>query len=114
MAAAGTAARAGVGPEAGTGGRRAVRGEAELERAALLRQPGLIERLAEPLRAVNAHWPEPHFIYRGEPIETLAEKFIANLYPPPKQLLAAHLAWFDALFAQPARAAGKAISSSEP
>src|SRR5437762_14385522 len=42
---------------------------------------GLIERLAEPLRAVNAHWPEPHFLYRGQPVEMLAEKVIAHLYP---------------------------------
>jgi hypothetical protein len=68
---------------------------------------GLIEHLADPFRAINAHWPEPHFIYRGEPVEKLAEKFIANLYPPPKHLLTAYLAWFDALFVQPARAAGK-------
>jgi hypothetical protein len=68
---------------------------------------GLIERLADPLRAVNARWPEPHFIYRGHSAEVLAENFIANLYPPPRHLLAAYLAWFDALFAQPARAAGK-------
>jgi hypothetical protein len=32
--------------------------------------------------------------------------FIANLYPPPERLLDAHLAMFDRLFAQPARAAG--------
>ena len=69
---------------------------------------GLIERLADPLRAVSERWPEPHFVYRGQPIEKLAEKFVANLYPPPEHWLAAHLAWFDALFARPARAAGKA------
>src|SRR5262245_37805430 len=33
---------------------------------------GLIERLADPLRAINAQWPEPHFVYRGLPIETLS------------------------------------------
>jgi hypothetical protein len=72
-----------------------------------LGQAGLIERLADPLRTVSDRWPEPHFVYRGQRIETLQEKFVANLYPPPQHWLAAHLAWFDALFAQPARAAGK-------
>lgn len=68
---------------------------------------GLIERLADPLRTVSDGWPEPHFVYRGQPLETLQERFVANLYPPPQHWLAAHLAWFDAMFAQPARAAGK-------
>lgn len=68
---------------------------------------GLIEHLADPLRVINAQWPEPHFIYREEPVENLADRFIANLYPPPKHMLAANVAWFDSLFAQPARAAGK-------
>ena len=68
---------------------------------------GLIERLADPLRVVSDRWPEPHFVYRGQASETLQEKFIANLYPPPQHWLAAHLAWFDAMFAQSARTAGK-------
>jgi Sulfotransferase family len=68
---------------------------------------GIIEQLADPLRAVNARWPEPHFVYGGQKIEALAEKFVANLYPPPQHLIDAYLAWFDALFAQPARAAGQ-------
>src|SRR5262245_15727923 len=67
---------------------------------------GLIERLADPPRAGNAHGPEPHFVYGGQKIEALAEKFVANLYPPPQLLIDAYLAWFDALFAQPARATG--------
>src|SRR2546423_11958321 len=56
---------------------------------------GLIERLSDPLRAVNERWPEAHFVYRGQPIDKLAEKFVANLYPPPHYLIKAHLAWFD-------------------
>jgi hypothetical protein len=68
---------------------------------------GLIERLADPLRVVSEQWPEQHFVYRGQPIDSLAGKFIANLYPPPRHLIQAYLAWFDALFAQPARAAGR-------
>ena len=68
---------------------------------------GLIERLADPLRAVNDNWPEPHFLYRGQPADQLTEKFVANLYPPPQALLHAYLAWFDALLVRPAKAAGK-------
>lgn len=67
----------------------------------------IIERLTDPLRAVNKQWPEPHFVYRGGPLEALEEKFIANLYPPPQHWLNAELAWFDAFFAEPARAAGR-------
>jgi hypothetical protein len=69
---------------------------------------GLIEQLAGPLRAFNDGWPEPHFLYRGQPAEALTEKFVANLYPPPLALLHAYLAWFDALLAKPSKAAGKA------
>lgn len=68
---------------------------------------GLLEHLADPLRAVTDRWPEPHFLYRGQPADQLAERFIANLYPPMEHLVAAYLAWFEALFARPARAAGK-------
>lgn len=68
---------------------------------------GLLEHLADPLRAVTDRWPEPHFLYRGQSAQQLSQKFIANLYPPLEHLVAAYLAWFDALFAQPARAAGK-------
>jgi hypothetical protein len=68
---------------------------------------GLLEHLADPLRAVSDRWPEPHFLYRGQPAEQLAQRFIANLYPPMEHLVTAYLAWFEALFAQPARAAGK-------
>ena len=35
---------------------------------------GLIERLADPLRTVSDRWPEPHFVYRGQPLETLARE----------------------------------------
>ena len=69
---------------------------------------GLLERLADPLRAFTPRWPEPHFLYTGQPTEKLTEKFVANLYPPPVALLNAYLAWFDEVFAKPARAAKKA------
>jgi hypothetical protein len=68
---------------------------------------GLIERLADPLRAFSDAWPEPNFLYRGQPPEALTDKFVANLYPPPRALLDAHLAYFDALLARPARAVGR-------
>jgi hypothetical protein len=68
---------------------------------------GLLERLTDPLRAMTPKWPETHFLYTGQPMEKLTEKFVANLYPPPHCLLSAYLAWFEELFAKPARAAGK-------
>lgn len=67
---------------------------------------GLLDSLADPLRAFTADWPEPHFVHAGEDQRILTERFIANLYPPPRDLVQAHLECFDKLFAEPARRQG--------
>ncbi len=67
----------------------------------------LIERMADPLRSFSQSWPEPHFVHKGRPVESLAQEFVANLYPSPEHLLQAYLDWFNTVFVQPAHASGK-------
>jgi hypothetical protein len=67
---------------------------------------GLIESLADPIRAFTDLWPEPHFFYRGDGPDVLVRKFIANLYPPVPDLIASHQLYLLRLFAEPARRAG--------
>jgi hypothetical protein len=67
---------------------------------------GLIETLADPIRAMTLGWPEPHFFHRGEDPQTLSTRFIANLYPSAQDLLFAHQAFFERLFVLPATRAG--------
>lgn len=64
---------------------------------------GLIDSLANSVRSFTHAWPEPHFFYRGEQPEVLNRRFVANLYPEPSHFFEAHLRFFEALFAEPAR-----------
>ena len=65
----------------------------------------LIRRLANSLKPFDDRWPpEPYIVDPGDPPS--AEKWIANAYPSPDHLLAAHRAFFDRLFDDPAREAG--------
>jgi hypothetical protein len=68
----------------------------------------MIEALARPLAAFSDTWPPPEFFYAGEAREALSEQFIASLYPGPQALVDAHLAFFEQLFAEPARRAAGA------
>lgn len=67
-----------------------------------------VDSLASTIRCFTMQWPQPHFFFRGENIESWVERFAANLYPPPHSMLQAHLQFFDALLAQPAKEAGAA------
>ncbi len=66
----------------------------------------LIDSLAAPLRCFSDQWPEPHHFHKGADADALSKKFIANLNPPVSELLRAHQAYFDQLFARPARREG--------
>jgi hypothetical protein len=67
----------------------------------------LIDALAAPLRCVTEVWPHDAWLLApGDDPRALSAEWIANLYPPPRHLLAAQLAFFDACFARPAREAG--------
>jgi hypothetical protein len=69
---------------------------------------GLLDSLADPLRAFTEAWPEPHFFYAGQEPQSLTGQFIANLYPSPQDLLQAHLRFFEGLCIEPARRIGAA------
>jgi len=66
---------------------------------------GLIRRLAESTMAFDEEWPPVPFIVDPARPPT-AERWIANAYPTPEDLLAAHRALLDRLFAEPARRYG--------
>ena len=67
---------------------------------------GLIDTMADQIRGFSDTLPEPHFIFDGSPAKELSERFIANLYPSPEELLRAHLAYFQKLFVDPAKRCG--------
>jgi hypothetical protein len=68
---------------------------------------GLIERLAQPLLRFASNWPQDNFFITSPHWGAqLGEQWTANLYPSVHQLLAAHVAFFQTLLAQPARQRG--------
>jgi hypothetical protein len=67
----------------------------------------LIDQLAYPLRCMTDTWPHDDWFdvpVPGDP--TQHQAWTANLYPPVTALLKAHVAWFEEIFAAPARTAG--------
>jgi hypothetical protein len=69
---------------------------------------GLMPRLAASLQPFSSFWPEPHFVREGDDLrpDRLTAENVENLYPHPSALVAAHLAFWDAAYGAPARAAG--------
>lgn len=68
---------------------------------------GIIQRLAETAIPFQTDWPPTRYYYPGEvPPDQLKEEWIANLYPKTTDYWQGHRAFFDALFAEPARRAG--------
>lgn len=68
-----------------------------------------IQRLADTLRALGGEWPrDAFFLESREKDETIdpASEWIANLYPAVSDLGAAHRAFLDRLFANPATSRG--------
>ncbi|BAW80584.1 hypothetical conserved protein [Candidatus Nitrosoglobus terrae] len=66
-----------------------------------------IQTLASTLQPFNQKYPPEHFYLKNTPqLKDLSAAWIANLYPESHHLKAAHLQFFDYLFAQPAKAAG--------
>jgi hypothetical protein len=64
---------------------------------------GLVQRLAGSLDPVGERWPPRDALVSGE---VRPDAWIAKAYPQPDDLLAAHRAFYDRLFADPARRAG--------
>jgi len=67
---------------------------------------GMIQRLAEGLKAFRSDWPPADYFYDGRPPGELTDQWIANLFPALEDLRASHRALVDRLFAEPARRAG--------
>jgi len=67
---------------------------------------GLIQSMAESVKAFRPDWPRADYFYDGTPTSQLSGNWIANLFPSLEDLHNGHRALFDALFARPARAAG--------
>jgi hypothetical protein len=68
-----------------------------------------IDQLAAPLRCMTDAWPHDDWFTVPAPDDTRGKQsWTANLFPPVSALLASHVRWFEALFAEPARAAGYA------
>lgn len=67
---------------------------------------GLIQSLAESVKAFRPGWPRPDYYYDGTPISQLSGNWVANLFPSLDDLHNGHRALFETLFARPAKAAG--------
>ncbi len=68
-----------------------------------------VQRLAESLRALGGDWPPERFFLDARERSGATDhsgEWVANLYPEVGDLKAAHRAFFDRLFAAPARARG--------
>jgi hypothetical protein len=66
---------------------------------------GVIRRLAESMLPFDDHWPPVGSIVDPAKPPT-PDSWIANAYPHPQHLMAAHRAFLMTLFAEPAREAG--------
>jgi hypothetical protein len=62
--------------------------------------------LADQLRPFSDSWPDPAYFVERHGAD-LAREWVANLYPPAASFRAAHLAYVEALLAQPARDLGR-------
>lgn len=67
---------------------------------------GTIQALAAGIKAFREGWPPADYFYDGSAPQDLSGEWIANLFPGLRDLRRAHRAFFDTLFAEPARRAG--------
>ncbi len=67
---------------------------------------GVIQALADTLKAFRGGWPPSEYYYDGRPREQLTGDWIANLFPSPDALREGHRMFFERAFALPARLAG--------
>ncbi len=63
-----------------------------------------IRSLAQMFAPFDASWPADGWIVRSP--DDVADQWVANRYPPPVDFVAAHRAFLDRLFAEPAARAG--------
>ena len=69
---------------------------------------GLIQALADSMKAFRPAWPPKEYFYDGTPPNQLEGEWIANLFPSLEDWRRGQRALFDAMFAQPAQRAGAA------
>ena len=67
----------------------------------------IIDTLSSQLKAFNQRWPHDEFFVSQYPASDLHNVWVANLYPEIQQLLDAHIAFFQALYARPAAELGR-------
>jgi hypothetical protein len=67
---------------------------------------GVIQALADTLKAFRRGWPPSEYYYDGRPREQLTGDWIANLFPSADALRQGHRMFFETVFAVPARDAG--------
>lgn len=65
-----------------------------------------VPSLADQLRPFSADWPPTNY-FAGKGSDDLSNEWVANLYPPAQAFRAAHLAYLETLFAEPAQAMGR-------
>lgn len=67
---------------------------------------GLIQAMANTVKAFRPGWPPTEYYYDGTPPDQLSGKWVANLFPAPAALWQAHRQFHDALFDAPATQSG--------
>ncbi|HET7306595.1 MAG TPA: sulfotransferase [Gammaproteobacteria bacterium] len=66
------------------------------------RRAALVESLSRQVRAFTDQWPYDNYFLNRPATSSLADQWVANLYPDVEALLAAHVAYFERLFKQTA------------
>lgn len=67
---------------------------------------GIIQVLADSMKAFRPDWPPQEYFHDGTPPEKLTGDWIANLFPSLQDFRKGQRALFDVLFAEPAKRAG--------
>lgn len=69
---------------------------------------GMVQALADSMKAFRTGWPPQEYYYDGTPPGQLSGEWIANLFPSAEDWRKGQRALFDTLFAEPAKRAGAA------
>jgi len=67
---------------------------------------GMVQALADTMKAFRADWPPTEYYYDGTAPSNLSGNWIANLFPSLEDLRKGHRAFFDVMLSEPAKRAG--------
>jgi len=67
---------------------------------------GMIQALADTMKAFRPDWPPADYYYDGTPPADLSGNWIANLFPSLEDLRNGHRAFFDVMFSAPSKRGG--------